>query len=170
MRSSLYTLYGTWLICLLAVAGASGCKKKDALPPLTQEGKNILACKFNGQVQIYSGIPNTFNVNGVKFSYSTNHIELRATNADVDNSLYITLHFPPQLVGNNDYILGSEASPHYVEAYCGRSALPYFTKANSGQIRFIRIDKEVAAGTFSFTAYRGNDSLVITDGRFDIGR
>jgi hypothetical protein len=70
------------------------------------------------------------------------------------------------------YYFGNRVAKHRAEYVKPHASQNYYTTHQSGWVQFSRLDTAVAAGTFEFTAYRTseNDSVVITEGRFDIGR
>src|SRR6266542_3463658 len=57
---------------------SAGCKKQPPpepqLPPITHEGKNIFACKVNGEIFIASGKPIGFSEEGTEFLFYSDTI------------------------------------------------------------------------------------------------
>ncbi len=71
-------------------------------------------------------------------------------------------------VGVRYHFSKSEIVNPYASYYKGNGSIVYMTDIQSGVIEFTRLDKSIAAGIFEFTAYYNNDSVKITEGRFDI--
>lgn len=161
----------------VAVLFAISCNKQDdtpqepELPALTQEGKNILACRVNGVTHVYSGKGSFGNENGVSYFRYPNNILLYADEDALASELEIIINDSPSVIRRNTtYFFSTETSDHQAR-YFSDAANPYFiTRNGSGWIRFVRVDSAIAAGTFEFTAYFNNDSVKITEGRFDIAR
>lgn len=150
-----------------------GCSKKQngntepQLPPLTTEGKNVMGCKVNGNVQIYSGKRTFGNDNGVDYNPSSSKVVIFADNINYHDEIKITINIPySSLIIDTPYYFTSETTNNYAQYF--PSSANFITDNNSGWIRFARLDTEVAAGTFEFTAYHNGDSVKITEGRFDI--
>lgn len=149
------------------------CTKKSGttepqLPPLTTEGKNVMGCKLNGAVHIYSGKRSFSNPNGVNYDNLVERVVIYADNSNYTDAVNISIIKGFGLVVDIPYYFASETSGNYAQ-YLPSSA-NFITGSNSGWIRFVRLDTEVAAGTFEFTAYHNDDSVKITEGRFDISR
>jgi len=161
-------------ILVLSTLGA--CNKDDSstqqLPPPTQQGKNILACKVNGQVHIYSGKRTTFNDNGVNYDLYLNKLRLYADNIDYRDNIEIVFPVNPDSikVGLKYFFDLADMINPFGEYRIRVNGVTneYKTGKQSGFIQFTRLDKDVAAGIFQFTAYYNNDSVTITEGRFDI--
>lgn len=89
------------LFSLLIFCTAAGCTKNNDEPQLpvpTQEGKNILACKVNGQVQIYKGKRTTFNDNGVEYDPYIDKLRIAADNSDYNDNIEMLLPGSPDSV------------------------------------------------------------------------
>ena len=162
--------------CRFAGAALNGCKKPDEtphepeLPPLTQDGRNVLACRVNGIVHVYSGKHTLGDPNGVFYHRYVDEILLSADEADLSDAVRISLFEPNTIVANSTYVFSTKTNSCYA-LYYSDEANPYFiTKNSSGWVRFTRIDSAIAAGTFEFIAYFENDSVNVTEGRFDIAR
>jgi hypothetical protein len=164
-----------FLFSSLAIAA---CKKTDdsgGLPGPSSNGQNYLACKVNGVIHTYSA-SDGLGRNGVVYNRFINKTGIGASEAKYNDDIGFMLPIVADSVNNNNYILNSEADDffgHYTKHQSGGKASDYYiTSSSSGWVRFSRIDTAVAAGTFAFIAYRngqkGADSVVITDGRFDI--
>ena len=159
----------------------ASCKKEDAnnqIPEPSSSGKNFLACKVNGVVHRYT-VEDALGRNGVGYRRFVDQIEVGASEADYKDAIGITVALPPDSVlPSLVYQLSQETGKSFSEYYKyqagGGPTLTYFTTAGSGWIKFSRVDTLVGSGTFAFTAYidgqQGKDSVVITEGVFDIAR
>jgi hypothetical protein len=198
MKNSAVSKYGFYLFqnlklavlfCFISVS-AIFCKKSspgDSLPPITQEGKNTFGCKINGKVWVphwnclyltggtaemdYAIVPKTDSSLlplvwemhlGREADFSLFSFQQAPTLSDhliyhpgnIFDSLRIDYIGPPVNLYNN---------------------INVFVKIVP---RFFNIDKldtlnKIVAGTFAFTLYGSDnnsnlDSVVITEGRFDL--
>jgi hypothetical protein len=167
------------LFSLLIVASFASCKKDpNQLPEPSSSGKNFLACKVNGVVHKYT-VEDALGRNGVGYSRYIDGLTIGAAEADYKDDLGITVFLSPDSVRREvTYELGGETSigiGHYIIFQTGGGpVLEYTTTVGSGWVRFSRVDTAVAAGTFALTAYidgqQGKDSVVFTEGVFDIAR
>lgn len=167
-------------LLFLSLLALAACKKTDnsnfQLPGPSSTGQNYLACKVNGQLYHSRGLNSWTSRTGVSYSRFTNRVVVGGDDDGVNGDLGIYLYQEPSsLLANQDYILGTEGNGNeakYFRFKQGGQTFEYTTSSVSGWVRFSRIDTTVAAGTFAFTAYRNGqkdaDSVVITDGRFDI--
>ena len=168
------------LLLFVVISAFASCKKEDAnnqIPEPSSSGKNFLACKVNGAVHRYSGLIDWMSPNGVSYSRFIDEVIIVGGSAEFSD--VVGLHLkgsPDSLLPGYNYLFGGETNSNhanYTLYQSGtRSDLQYSTVAGSGWVRFSRVDTAVAAGTFAFTAYlngqQGQDSIVITDGVFDI--
>ncbi|HTM66541.1 MAG TPA: hypothetical protein VL093_09490 [Flavipsychrobacter sp.] len=163
-----------FISAILVLFTLGACNKDDGskqqLPPLTQEGKNILACKVNGQVHIYSGKRTTFDDNGVNYDRGIDKVRIAADNSRYNDNIEIILPYIPDsvMVGVRYYFTENEVASGYASYYVGNGSLVYKTSNKSGFIQFNRLDENIAAGVFEYIACHNNDSIKITEGRFDI--
>jgi len=156
---------------MLSTLGA--CNKDDSstqqLPPPTQEGKNILGCKVNEHVQIFKGKGSIPHDVGVNYYRSVDQIVISCNNESYEH-IRMTIPVIPDSakIGVRYNFSKSELINPYASYYKGNGSIVYMTNIQSGFIKFTRLDKNIAAGIFEFTAYYNNDSVKITEGRFDI--
>ena len=164
-------------VCLLVAACS---KNKDTpmrqLPSLTTEGKNVMGCYINDELQIFEGEYFTFSEWGVKFTYdeASEKSSLRGgpKNADaqsgLDGDIYLEV-YTPMLKADTVY---RSFLPSLFGVYeIGGKDYHVEPDDDFNFIAFARIDSEVAAGLFQFRAYSNSgDSVYITHGRFDIAR
>jgi hypothetical protein len=159
---------------------AIGCRKKqidepepNILPTATQNGANLLACKINGAVHIYSGIPGRIGTNGVSFtkvwgSNNEQYVLISAGDSKYGDQLDIDIYEPGwNIQVKNDYKFSNEnkvkAKYFYADVFN-----EYKTQSNSGYISFTRYDDRVVAGNFSFKVFNKTDSVKTIEGFFDI--
>jgi hypothetical protein len=176
------------IVCLIY----SGCKKDcgKALLPLTQTGKNIFACKINGECWIAEGFTDfgtalyvppisgglwpqgnsdKMNFYVVAQSPSLTRVELFIRNETTERFLKPGI-YP---LNKNTFVLdfASSFNQHLVQDY---GALNYTTtdRTHTGWIEIIKLDSvnKIISGRFEFEIYNtsGNKTSKITDGRFDI--
>lgn len=175
----LQTMKPTSLVFLL-LAMLAGCKKNDTidpssgLPATSSSGKNILACRVNGQIHVYSGKASINNDNGVDYSIWEDYILIHGDNFRYNDDIRIRVTGNDSLKPGIKYVFSSETQHRALYTKYEISQFEYEAQSGSGWILFSRLDKDVAAGTFAFTAYlngqQGSDSVTITGGRFDISR
>jgi hypothetical protein len=167
----------TFLFVLLAVLlSIAGCDKpkpsEPQLPPITHEGKNILACKINGKVFIAEGTPTMLNNVGTSFGYySDSSISIFGSNDETRNQIYIRFKY---LSGKNLFILSDSfpGNKGQVEAAFNTSS-NYIYKTDSYRTGFVDnlfYNGSILSGTFAFDAINiVGEIMHITEGRFDIG-
>jgi len=168
---------------LLMMMAAIQCKKSpplpDMLPPVTQEGKNTFGCKVNGEVwtpYYQCGLINPFS--------PCKELGSVVSMVDPTNQLPIDL----SLTATREIVQGSFSSfkigarigqsgnvgSFFVVTYTSDSfsyhpQYPLSNLSNAINVTTIDTVNRIISGTFYFTVYGpAGDSLVITDGRFDI--
>jgi hypothetical protein len=168
----------------LLLASNTHCKKSapppNILPPVTQEGKNTFGCKVNGDVwtpyfqcTVFTGIckelgisvyhADTIHQLPLAFTLSTRRLISDSTLSTFD------LFTPEATIAKTGNIIDSA-----VILYSSGGSVDYYrnTPGNtSGILNISKLDtvNRIIAGTFSFTLYNTwNDSVVVTDGRFDL--
>lgn len=108
-----------FLLPLLLILSFSCTKKNKStepeLPPLTAEGKNILACKVNGNVQIYSGKRSFGNDNGVDYMSYVDKVEIYADNIKYNDALDLSILRGIGLDLNTTYYFSTETSGSYAQ-------------------------------------------------------
>lgn len=175
LSEKLYVVKSIFYLAAIAVLFVISCNRQDyeerELPSLTQEGRDILACIVNGAIHLYSGKSSFGDPNGVLYHRLPEELLLYADESDLGDAIRISLDTPALIMPGTIYFFATGSNdPNYAQYYSD-AANPYFiTKDGSGWIRFTRVDSAIAAGTFEFTAYFNNDSVRITEGRFDIAR
>lgn len=136
------------------------------LPAYSSSGKNVLGCKVNGQVHLYSGIRTLSNDNGVDYFNGNTEISVDADNSSYNDYMRILFYHLNNLsVGTTYYFTNDSIS--YATYLIGNGSQSYTT--GSGYVKFTRLDNMVAAGIFEYTAYSiTGDSVKVTEGRFDV--
>jgi hypothetical protein len=170
-RSKMKKRIGVGAISLLLL----GCNK-EALPPLTYEGKNVFACRINGKTFVTQGKSGgILNFGGIRciFNRSDSGVILSAQLQKPRHDFsfrfkYMGTTFPSTITDDYPYRA-------YYYDYSGGSALPgsgttYQTDStHSGTLTITYYDGKVLAGIFEIDMVNGNGELVhITDGRFDV--
>ena len=137
------------------------------LPAITTNGQNTFGCRVNGKVWL--PLDGSFSP-GVFVDVNATHLAIEGYNSTLLEN--ITIEVEP--VTDTVYI--NFSTNNYFKTwgtYLNKDLSKYFTAdtIRIGYIHFLRVDytKGVFSGTFAFDAYNNkNDTVHITDGRFDI--
>lgn len=186
------TLLG--IVCLFLIT-ACGCAKEslqDQLPPITQTGANTFGCIVDGKIFIprdsYSSTPGNNFFKGLKLLIGNNFLNtsgddiwvLSAGNFKIDPNIYIYIYIPSLINANNSFMINTsdgykDSSLPHTHIYCqiDGSNNTYLSSESSGFIKFSRLDTTsgIYSGTFNVKLKNKdneNDTIEITDGRFDI--
>ena len=167
----------------------ASCKKDqppppNILPPITQTGANTFGCKINGQVWVPYYQCDSYCLGCVELAYnilpvySTSIFPLRFSlkAGKSGNPFSGFLDFSPaplRGVTNVSYIyaLGNVADSMAIDFSTDAG---YFRSLSGDPNKIFQITKldtvnKIISGIFSFTLYSSfSDSIVITDGRFDL--
>lgn len=160
-----------WLLCACELFNKDA---KPKLPPATMEGKGIFGCLINGKVFINEGV-GFFSGNGTysqlqiaKDTVGVNIYAESKTNGDFIISFYDS----PALKINKLYSLAETKFYVTYDSWENNFACDH-DSIISGHIKLSRFDltNSIISGTFEFKAYSPTcqDTITITDGRFDIG-
>ncbi|MEX0966262.1 MAG: hypothetical protein WD077_03425 [Bacteroidia bacterium] len=161
----------------LLLAG-SGCKKQEPelkLPPLTHEGKNILACKINGEIFIAEGEPGGgWSQDGVIYRFTKDSaIYLSGQEEEKPLKAYLSLSFIYSKAANVFKLLqyekrhGTVILP--VDEYVLAESEFNTNEEHTGTVTVTYFQADIIAGTFEFEAVDSRGELVhVTDGRFDL--
>jgi Family of unknown function (DUF6252) len=159
-----------WAIALLFIANSC---QKDPLPKPTQKGLNTFGCKINGEVWIPDGkkgaIPALKPIAG-GFSKSGNNTFSIYLHTIKSNDQSLLLSLPNAVVGDNFFSQTLPGRINYAEFSDG-NFVPFQTSSvNTGKVTITRADtvSKILSGTFEFVGGRGNEKVVVTEGRFDI--
>lgn len=176
------------LLCLILAALSSCFKTKDTtpqpdLPPLSTEGKNTFGCYINGEPWKH-GVPG-LNLGGATLKnsfqskpnfWNDSLLSIRAWKY-YENNIYsdlIHLMFYPNEPGVFPLIIFNQNFRRsFVDFQKHPTCIYNIDTTQIYQVNLHRFDLEerIASGTFEMTLYNTttcNDTLVITDGRFDV--
>ena len=163
------------MISLMALA-VNGCKKsKDpepdnpyGLPNATQEGKNIFACRVNGENWIAEK----------KFSYSIEVVwkdTFMVIRGIKTSDMYMIILNNEHITKNKTYSLDDTlkcyADFSSTESNCFNSDGSRSAKSYEGELTLTKVDtvNRILSGTFWFNILTDYcDTMKVTDGRFDI--
>lgn len=140
-----------------------------------------MGCYVNGVLHVYdSRKQTTLFASGVAFSLGD---DIQQTYANISgNSNYKGVPegdiniFVYSDTFQKDLTYQFLLGPTWITYYSFEKAYPnqmFYVNSNDpfNLVKFTRIDEQVAAGTFQFRGYNdGGDSVVVTQGRFDIAR
>ena len=165
------------------------CKKSTSLelPPITESGKNTFGCKVNGQVWVPYWQCSSIWTEPPELDYfiqpidSINSLPIKilvnarnSTNGQSSFSFRQSYLLGDRIYGPGniidslliEYIPGSGRTYSNFQVYQVSSTPRYF------QISKLDTTNKIVSGTFSFTVYTSEnnilDSVVITEGRFDL--
>lgn len=169
---------------ILILASEIQCKKsappKDQLPPITQDGNNSFGCRVNGVIwvphfncSVFTGnckelgleVFQGDSISKLPISFT---LGVKRTGSDGTNSSFI-MYSPLANVNQTGNIFDS-----IVVLYQRDTASYYYHFPPSytlGAVNLTKLDtiNNIIAGTFYFTLHNSaGDSVVITDGRFDL--
>jgi Family of unknown function (DUF6252) len=161
----------SWLWAITILFIANSCHK-DPLPKPTQEGKNTFGCRVNGEVWIPDGkkgtIPASPAITGGFSKSGNNTFNIRLFTSK-SNSQNLKLSLANAVIGENHLSQNLPGPINYAEFYDG-NRLYQTSSVNTGKITITRADtvSKIFSGTFEFTAGRGKEKVVVTEGRFDV--
>lgn len=158
------------------------CKKNApvaTLPEATDVGNNTIGFKVNGKVWIpFSACGIGSNPCGAvsvaygnRYGNPTNNLsigcERRTGNENATFSIYCLPNTTISSTGNK-FDSVSIVYTDYAAAGGATGYSKWYTPKGKVTVTKIDFAKEIVAGTFDCTLYNGSDSIVITDGRFDV--
>lgn len=168
------------IFCIAITNSASKCKKTTAdpysdngLPPATQTGANIFACKVNGKNWIATNYRR--NISG----YTSNDT-LVVSGANPKATSYMELYFIRiyHLSDGQKIYRLNDTLKCYAEFVTNKNCFINFgglgvgkVKSFDGEVKLTKVHKtnKILSGTFWFNIHTDYcDMLKITDGRFDI--
>ena len=172
------------LLFFLLLLFLTECKKNelDALPPLTEEGRNTFGCLINGKAYVPEGGDAFSHIKAVDGGYQgitwnavKNCVWIETTNQD-GSGMDIWLR---NVEYKGDYALNFDTGvrpiviiPHNY-GYYYRSKEDYITTTQyTGKVNITRADtvNNIVSGTFEYTGYdpATKKTISVRDGRFDI--
>lgn len=180
------------LIAICYVVCSIACKKSTptaSLPPITEEGKNTFGCKINGQVWVPYLRCSAFTPGETELGYIIKPIN---SSSSLPISIWLqagnyangqTLFSFQQNYSLSDHIYATGNIIDSLIINFSTGGWPIYSNYQIYQDqtspRFLQISKldtinKIISGTFAFTLYSMTgvpntlDSVVITDGRFDL--
>ncbi|GAA0188652.1 hypothetical protein GCM10009122_47650 [Fulvivirga kasyanovii] len=168
-----YFTYILFPVSLALFIGFSACQEDDELPPITSEGKNTFGCLVNGELWLPKGAlgqGGTFAQ--MKIWNDTVGATLYADNVNTTSGITISFFDVPHLRIDKSYDLtDSTYFIQYSRLKDGKAC--FYENVVKGNLKLseYNIDQKILSGTFEFKAYSDvcNDTVTITEGRFDIG-
>jgi len=161
---------------LLFLSSFSSCKKEDlnVLPQETQTGANTFGCMLNGQLYLggYFPITGAIPLSAAYISKSKKIIidAYGKINNKAAGTMYFEINNPVQ--GTTQNLSLAYYSPHTSSDYF------YYLAFNETGVYLTKFDtiNKIVSGNFNFLGrsadplfhFSGNDSIQITQGRFDI--
>ncbi len=164
---------GIFLLCILAFTVFS-CTKNNLpeLPPATQTGENTFGCKVNGEIWLPKGWGNY-----PKFSEPFYHLSasgLFGFKARNNKDYEITEIFSLELDSMFDIGIYVYDSIVLNETYSNENGIYFIPDTlyeNYFEITKIDTENKIVSGLFEFhlISVDGTTSVVVTEGRFDVG-
>lgn len=158
------------LIFVFFLLTGSSCKKENQLTRATQEGKNTLSCKINGEIFIPTDGGLLSPVRAIETKLSTvngGYFQVIASGNKSDKSMSLEIYID-KLTGPGNYLLDSK---NYIKYNLAYPALIYSSRMGSVNITKYDAQSRIVSGTFNGTLENStdvNDKISITDGRFDL--
>ncbi|MFT6816130.1 MAG: hypothetical protein ACJAZ3_002048 [Sphingobacteriales bacterium] len=165
------------------------CKKnkQNILPEATQEGKNTFGCKVDGEIFVgQSRKSDNFltpdcegarsSITILKDDSNNNYFFVKVVGSnckDKSMSVGVNLSLEKIQVGKYDLNFKSigarkEHSGDFLNEEIPTSFITNMQYNGSCELKKIDTITNIISGTFSFKAFNGEDSVNVTDGRFDI--
>ncbi|MEI7677035.1 MAG: hypothetical protein WCJ03_09665 [Bacteroidales bacterium] len=163
---------------VLILSSCTSCDEPDptVLPAEIQSGKNTFGCYINKELFVggFAGFmsPKPFNA---WYSVSSNHVTIivdGVLNSDFKRGACV-VDLSTTFVRTNSALQIENAN-----CYNTNGLYPYYVVKNAGEIYFTKLDtiNKIVSGRFKFAAKSAdwqqnlvdNDSIVITNGRFDL--
>jgi hypothetical protein len=183
LRRNFPTLTFYLYLMLFCITGIQ-CKKSSSsgniLPPVTQEGKNTFGCRVNGLVWT------PYSVCHIGFGSPCRELGFQVDQWDSLHKLPIGFVLgaarSEEPMANSSFVFyalypminrtGNVADSLVIIYYKDSTQYGHVPSASfPGSFNITKLDtvNQIVAGVFSFVLYKsGGDSVVITDGRFDL--
>jgi hypothetical protein len=178
-----------WLALFVLSATLTQCKK-ESLPPESQTGAGVFACRINGAVWKYSDPKGALNLREVtNWTYSPNEnqgkLRISGYNYGNQSSSIDHLGITADSLSINKIAIANVTSKRLSLAYDNNQAqvnqcANYYTQISldtsknfyrQGKLEVTKLDLQakIISGRFECTIFQtGCDTLKITDGRFDL--
>ena len=189
-RDSRYHMKKLILVCLLfSLAFCNKNVPAPGLPAITEEGKNSFGFKLNGNTWVPYYDCNSFSGTGPALTFLVYQddsgryawpigFDLNAKRSSGNSTDYFEMKTRSIISGNPAYISRTgnifdslEISFHRSDCCAVYTSVPNDPR---GMVNVTKLDtlNKIISGTFSFTLYsytsQNTDSMVITEGRFDM--
>lgn len=175
----------------LSLLAFAACKKTNDLPiGASNGGQSFLSCKINGKQYMFKGKPVGLDPTGTSYGYHiTNDIwgnlirifgvlgqDIGGQFAQVHVTLKADTSYRFPLNERISFSEMTQKEVYVLVESLNNVADGYYYAGNDGWINISRADS-IGAGTFGFTAYGldhngdrlpDSDSIIVTEGRFDI--
>ena len=172
---SMKHLYAACLIIsLFCLVNCREDEPQLPMPPFSNEGKNIFACKVNGKVFIAEG-NKVDSLHNSSVEYNRAADGMTHINAESNNSFLAEIYI--DFIHSKDkrfFVLNDEEHNSALLAISMYSRMFYpghyrTVKENPGNVKILYYDSTVIAGVFEFDAKKDNGEIMhVTEGRFDI--
>ncbi|MBN4071475.1 hypothetical protein JYT72_03075 [Crocinitomix catalasitica] len=167
------TMLLAFCFTLISVLASCDKNKPKELPPITETGANTFGCYLDGQVFTPKGNLATPGLESTFYS-SNNGLWIAAINkTDFGSTIVIYVRIGDGLDSPGVYqnIYGT-SSPDYID-YGLAEGNYYIDSMTTHFVEITKLDLEqnLVSGRFEFSVVNpvSNDTIRITDGRFDIG-
>jgi len=161
----------------LILSSCTSCDEPDStvLPAETQSGKNTFGCYVNNDLFV-GGFANLMAPNPFNATYSKKYNGLGIMVSGVVNNNFKT----SRNIFLEVFSIKADTTMKIDTAFCYNinDFYPYYVTRKTGEIYITKLDtiNKIVSGRFRFTAksadwYRNavdNDSIVVTNGRFDL--
>ena len=171
-----YFIYILFPVSLaLLTIGFSACEEEDELPSITLEGKNTFGCLVNGKLFTPKAPPGQVGTEADLFQLgdTATSVNIYGSNYASDQSFFISIIDSPELQIDKTYSLTDSTCCGIEYSEFGDFPSCRYKKSLSGHVKLLKFDinQKILSGTFEFKAYSDacNDTVTITEGRFDIG-
>ena len=148
--------------------------EKEKLPPITMEGKNTFGCLVNGNAWLSIGaLGQDGTYAELQTSGDTTAIIIYADNMKRNDGLRMFFYDLPTLQADKVYDLtNSDFHVEYRKRSDGDKVLCTYDEALTGIVTVLKFDTnyQIISGIFEFKSYTidCNDTVIITNGRFDL--
>ena len=185
IKEKIYNIFGLLFFWILLVT-AIHCRKNNSantnLPDITQNGSNTFGCKLNGQILVpnaacsYLGDPcagmdvTVFRAKASDSLPVEITISVAQRNAGVTNYIQMVSKKIIEPTGPFIYSTGNIYDSLRIN-YTNPNGRQYFTiDGMPGNVILTKLDlkNHIIAGVFNFTLYVPGDSVVVSEGRFDL--
>jgi hypothetical protein len=174
----------TAMLLLLTLLTLADCRKDDSpqdcppdLPCATQTGANTFGCYIDGVPWVAKVEPNVLDPTSHPFEvsydetgyggFNNNNVKIKARYHSTEKYDFFSILFAP-LINVGDIEFDSLAYTNFLFRYSQKSY--YLDRSFPHNLNISKLDtvKRVLSGSFYFTVINSDDTIKITDGRFDL--